>query len=486
MIKRIRQIATGIVVLSVGIGITVPAAAQDAVNLSLDQAVQMALEKNLSVRAAHLGTRIRMAGVTEEEARFGRSLQTSLSHRADRSPSLSSLEQVQTATSNVQSLALDVSQQLATGGRIGLTFSQNRSASNAAYNTIDPIYGSNLELSFTQPLLQGRGKINRAGIDIAANNLERSEVDLDGRIRDLTAEVRAAYWNLFMSHENLEVSRQLSDGAKRVLETARARVEMGANARSSILQAEVGVASREENIVIAEGTVRDTEDRLKSLLGLDRDPDAWNVGLIPTETPTLVPFDGDLRKGVENALNLSTAYRQQEIDLKNIDLQIDLARDDAQPAVDLSFRAGLRGIGSRYSDDLKGLGDAEGRSWQGGIAFSVPLGASASQARVQRRLIEKEQAEIDRERLRLQIAQQVREKHRQVNTDGRRAEVNLLAERLADQNVQEEEERLALGLSTVRQVLDAQDDLAEARIKRLRAIVDYNKALIEWTRFTGQ
>ena len=60
-----------------------------------------------------------------------------------------------------------------------------------------------------------------------------------------------------------------------------------------------------------------------------------------------------------------------------------------------------------------------------------------------------------------------------------------MAERLAEQNVTEEEERLALGLSTVRQVLDAQDDLAESRSRRLQAIVDYNKALVEWRRLTG-
>ncbi|MBI2506299.1 MAG: TolC family protein, partial [Candidatus Latescibacteria bacterium] len=50
----------------------------------------------------------------------------------------------------------------------------------------------------------------------------------------------------------------------------------------------------------------------------------------------------------------------------------------------------------------------------------------------------------------------------------------------------EEEERLKLGLSTARQVLDAQDDLAQARATRLRAVVDYNQSLIEWQRLTGE
>ena len=46
--------------------------------------------------------------------------------------------------------------------------------------------------------------------------------------------------------------------------------------------------------------------------------------------------------------------------------------------------------------------------------------------------------------------------------------------------------RLKLGLSTARLVLDAQDDLAQARASRLRAVVDYNQSLIEWQRLTGE
>jgi len=455
----------------------------ETLDLTLDQAVQMALEMNLSIQAAHLNARARMAGVTEEEARFGRSLLTRLNHSVDRSPSVFGSSGPQAGTNRVQDLGLEVSQQMATGGRLGVALSQSRSWASSAAGSV---YGSSLDITFTQPLLRGRGKVNRASLDIATNSLERAEIDLEGSTRNLTAQVRSAYWDLFLAQKNLEVAQQLSDGGRRVVETVRARVEMGAEARNSVLQAEVGVAGREENIVITEARVHDAEDRLKSLLGLDRDPEAWDVSLIPHEQPGLSPFAGSVEQGLDGALALNTAFRQKEIDLRNTDLHISVARDDTRPAVDLTLRAGLGGLGSRFSDDWRGIGDADGRSWQGGVSLSVPVGASAARARLQGRLIEKEQAETEHERLRLALARDVRERHRDVNTAHRRAEVTLLAERLAEQNVSEEEERLLLGLSTVRQVLDAQDDLAESRARRLQAVVDYNKALIEWERMTGQ
>ncbi|MBM3277058.1 MAG: TolC family protein [Candidatus Handelsmanbacteria bacterium] len=92
---------------------------------------------------------------------------------------------------------------------------------------------------------------------------------------------------------------------------------------------------------------------------------------------------------------------------------------------------------------------------------------------------------MELENTRQQLEKQVRQRFRQVGIDRRRAEVAQLAEDLAARNVGEEEERLKLGLSTARQVLDAQDDLAQARASRLRALVDCNQSLIEWQRLTG-
>ena len=118
--------------------------------------------------------------------------------------------------------------------------------------------------------------------------------------------------------------------------------------------------------------------------------------------------------------------------------------------------------------------------------LSVPLGTTPEGQRLKLRILEKQRAEVDLERLRLDIVRQVREQHRRVQVDRRRAEVAQLTQSLAAQNVREQEERLALGLSTVRLVLDAQDDLATARNSHLRALVDYNQALVEWGRLTEE
>ena len=303
--------------------------------------------------------------------------------------------------------------------------------------------------------------------------------------RDLSAAVGGAYWNLYFARQNLTVRKQLTGGARRVLETVTTRAAMGADPMNSILQAEVGVARREEEIVVAEGDVLQTEDRLRALMGLDRDPTTWDLHLIPEMALTLAPFDGDLVSGLALAIDSSPAYSRAQLHLQSTDLQVELARDQTRPQVDLIARVGVTGIGGSYGDNVEVLSEGDGRSWRGGVTLGFPLGQNPGRQRFNQRVLEKQREEVDLERLRLDIVQQVRQQHRRVGINQRRVEVSQLAERLAEQNVTEEEERLALGLSTVRQVLDAQDDLAESRSRRLQAIVDYNKALVEWRRLTG-
>ena len=463
-----------------------PAISQETLRLSVEQAVELALEKSLDLRSAHLGTRIRTAGIAAEQARFGRSLTGGVFHQSERSPSISALEDVENTDTNSQAVTFGIAQELSSGGRLGLEFGNSRSSSNVAFRTIDPVYGSSLQLSFTQPLLQGRGAVNRIGLDLARNDLERARVDLDDQVRALRAEVGLAYWDLFLARAELDVVQQLHAGAQRVLETVRARAEMGTGTRNSILEAEVGVARREEEIVVAKGTLDAAEDRLKSRCGLDQDPATWSVQLVLVDTPAVHPFDAELDEGLEKALVVSAEYQQTLLLLQTLDLQIALAYDQTRPSVDLTARAGLTGIGADYADNVEGLGKADGRSWAGSVNLAVPLGKTSEDARYQQRVLEKKRRAVDHDDLRLRIARQVRDRHRQARISLQRTEAARASVRLAAQHVDDQEARLSLGLSTVRQVLDAQDDLASTRASLLQAIVDYSNALILWNQLTGE
>ena len=74
---------------------------------------------------------------------------------------------------------------------------------------------------------------------------------------------------------------------------------------------------------------------------------------------------------------------------------------------------------------------------------------------------------------------------RRVRTDFKRIETNRSARILAERQLDAEQERLNVGLSTTRFVLDFQRDLAIAQRNELRAIIDYNKSLSHLARQKG-
>jgi outer membrane protein TolC len=71
----------------------------------------------------------------------------------------------------------------------------------------------------------------------------------------------------------------------------------------------------------------------------------------------------------------------------------------------------------------------------------------------------------------------VKEAIRQIETNYKRIRTNQSARRLSEKQLKAEEERLNLGLSTTRLVIEFQRDLRIAQSRELRAILDYNQAL---------
>jgi outer membrane protein TolC len=96
--------------------------------------------------------------------------------------------------------------------------------------------------------------------------------------------------------------------------------------------------------------------------------------------------------------------------------------------------------------------------------------------------MEGKNAETSLASVRQQIIIGVKEAVRRVHTDFKRIETTKSARIMAEKQLQAEQERLKVGLSTTRFVLDFQRDLATAQGNELRAIVDYNKSLSNLSR----
>jgi len=78
------------------------------------------------------------------------------------------------------------------------------------------------------------------------------------------------------------------------------------------------------------------------------------------------------------------------------------------------------------------------------------------------------------------VATEVRSVGRQVTTNQRRVETTGTARSLAERRLEAEERKFAAGTSTSFFVFQAQRDLAQAQANELRAILDYNRSVVDF------
>ena len=99
------------------------------------------------------------------------------------------------------------------------------------------------------------------------------------------------------------MARQTLDLAQESLRNTRSRVEIGTLAPIDVVQAESEVASREEAVILAEASIGQSEDQLRSLIFDPKTPGFFDMRLEPTDVPQLLAVqEVDVTAAVDRAL----------------------------------------------------------------------------------------------------------------------------------------------------------------------------------------
>ena len=296
------------------------------------------------------------------------------------------------------------------------------------------------------------------------------------------------------SIESLKVARENLGIREKSLEQARARVAVGASAQIEVIQAEAEVASNLEQVIVAEASISQAEDNLRTLILDPARPDYWQVRLEPTDTITLTPRQIDVDAAIKNALanrldlTIATAERR--------DHRPEHPRQPEQRAAGGRFqpqlprrRHGRRGpVGRRAPSSAASAACSGKRS-----AATFRPGRSACKWRI-RSAAPPHRRRWRRARFRsgsrssrsatgeLEVVRQVRDAARQVQNSLQRVQATQAALSATQQQLTAEERRFAVGLSTTLDMQIRQTQLAQARVNELNARISYNRALINFER----
>ena len=476
-------------------------------SVGIDEAVRMALENNLGIEAERLSPEIRAFAEARATGVYAPTLFSTLSNGSAVAPPtdfLSTGGDTTTITNGRLFTQAGVQQNLKWGGgNYSVAFDGSRATSDAPRVIFSPQLGSNFNAQYTQPLLRDfRIDALRQQVLQARNQRQVADIQLQERVTLTSRAVRNAYYSLVGAIAQLGVAQQSLDLARESLRNNQTRVEVGTLAPIDVVEAEAEVARNEENVIVAEASIRTAEDLLRTLVMNPTQPDFWTLRLTPSEQPVVTPQAIDVDAAINNALANRTDLAQLRKQLESTDIDIRFARNQKLPAVDLTARYGLTGVGGtqfRYgSSDIDGLPTVVGssqrsfndvlrdvfgnefRTWSVAVNFAYPIGNDTADAALAQGRVTRQQLETALRDAEMQVTAGVRDAARQVTANLRRVEATRKARELAEKRLEAEQKRMTVGLSTTFQMFQAQRDLSQQRQAELNAMIAYNRALVDF------
>ncbi|MBW7895054.1 MAG: TolC family protein [Opitutaceae bacterium] len=471
---------TLLVAFSLGLGRAAETSAARPGTLTLQECIGRALQHNFDLQIQGFSTSNAVQTLVGSQSDYDPSFTLSASKSASRAD-VPSTQLVGTESDNF-STRIGVTQKIATGASLNLSSSLDRSATNNPYATLNPAYNADMALSVRQPLLKNAGAaVNRAAIRRAELGVDIANLNYKSRLLQVVRDTEGAYYDLVFAREQLKVRRHSLALAEKLYDENLARKNTGVATDLDVLQAEVGVASARNNVLLAEQSARDAQDRLLNLIGqFQFDDNVGEVGM-----PDFNGIHVDFAASYKLARDNQPDYIATENSIRQYEIDVAAARRNRLPSLDLGGALGYNARDNSAHDAFNRVPNGDGYSWQVDLSLTVPWGMRGDKARyfTARNNLMREQTRL--RQLEQNIMVQVRAAVRSVETNLESVAISAQGTSLSERQYELERARFDAGLSTSRRVLEAQDDLERARVAELQARVNLRKAISELHRLEG-
>jgi outer membrane protein TolC len=399
---------------------------------------------------------ITLAQVLELARRNNRELQVSLLQ----------LQRSQYAVREAQAALLpnaDLSADLTRSGRDAIFGeSQSQSSSTANQDTDITRFSGGAQLSYN---LYTSGR-RQAAIRQAEEQVRFQELDVERQSEEIRLNVSTDYYNLQQEDENVRINTAAVTNAQASLRDAQALEQAGVGTRFAVLQSRVNLANAQQDLTSSISRQQIARRQLATRLNLSQ-----SVNVVAADPVRLA---GLWNQTLEQSIILAFQNRpelQQQLAQRNIFEQ--------------QRRGALAQIGPQVSLlATYNLGDTFNDNTNASDEYSVRLRASlnlydggAARAQANQRkadiAIAETQFAQQRDRTRFEVEQafsQLQSNLQNVNTATGALEEARESLRLARL-------RFQAGVGTQTEVIDAETALTRAEGNRVRAILDYNRAL---------
>jgi outer membrane protein TolC len=463
-------------------------------DISLEEAMAIALENNLELKVARMNPQSIDYQLQGVRASFTPTIAGNYNYNNSSRISENTLEGVTRVTTLGQNFNGSMTQNLQWfGSRYTINFQNSRSSNNIVTTSINPSYNTSLRFSFDMPILAGF-KIDNTRNQLRTLSIQRQIEDLrlQTTIENTKASVRTAYWNLKAAIEAIEIQRRSLELAQRTLRDNQVRVEIGTLAPIETAQSETAVAQAEQQLLNAEIIWRNADLALKRLLAAGQDDPLFQNTINPTERVAFSEQTVDIPDAIKEALGtrLDIVQQRKQVDVTRLNLEV--TKDVLKPNLafntgyTLAGTAGTRRISqggvvtvlpAGYWDALSALTSLDTPAWSFGVNLTYPIGMRAAKANYARAALGLDQAEAQLKAQELTLSTEVTAAGLDVENTYKQVVAAQKAREAAVRNAEAQQTRFEVGLATNFEVVTAQQTLTSQRLAELRAILNYVNAI---------
>jgi outer membrane protein TolC len=450
-----------------------------AAPLSQKEAIRLSLERNLAVQSVQLQYHASEAAITEAEGLYDPRLQLLI----DAATSRDALNGAPLITSENFATRFNFSllQKLPSGAEVAAGVNQRRDDNLHTTPAFDPSWRNEFQLSLTQPLLKGFGRMStEEPILLAGKGRDTAIATLAEEVTFLVADLRSLFVEMRRARAIL-ASRRASIGlAEQILAENQAKFNAGLLPPLDILEAEVALKSRQRELLDAEQAAEELRDRLAEQLNLATPPEVILDDFLRSDL--ILAEEADLAYALTHRPDLRRAESQSE----GRHLEATIADERRRPSLDLVANYGQKGFADDYGQSLDQSLQDDLQNWSVGLIFNYSLGNRQALGEATRKKYLATSAQRDVERLREVARRELRTTHRQIRLGEVRLQVSSDGVTLAAEKLRNLLKRREVGLTTTRAVFEGESDLAQAQTDLADAEALYDGAITNYLRASGR
>ena len=184
---------------------------------------------------------------------------------------------------------LDYTQAFPTGTSIAIGYNADRLTSNSPFTSLTPELDSSFQAELRQHLLSGFGLgPNLRYLHIARNNQRISDRAFELQVATTVTQIANIYWDLVAAYEDEQVKQRSLDFANQTLATGRKQLDLQAIPALDVTKDEAEVATREDDLTIAKSQLQFQSLLIKNALTKNLDdPILEAIPVVPTDLSTI-------------------------------------------------------------------------------------------------------------------------------------------------------------------------------------------------------